>query len=186
VEEPDLIDLFVIPLEENGMEDYMVSGSIASIEYGEPRATLDIDIALFLPENRSRELLDLYPDSDFYCPPVEVLEAELKRPNRGHFNIIHTSSGLKAHFYPSRNHPYLGWALKHRKRILYKSTSFWLAPPEYVILWELEFFREGGGDKHLRDIRGMLDISGEVIDQSLIDEAAGELRLRKEWNAVLE
>ena len=43
--EPDLTALFLRPLEGAGLDRYMVSGSIASIEYGEPRATLDVDVA---------------------------------------------------------------------------------------------------------------------------------------------
>ncbi len=38
--EPDLTALFLRPLEAAGLDRYMVSGSIASIEYGEPRAIL--------------------------------------------------------------------------------------------------------------------------------------------------
>jgi hypothetical protein len=43
--EPDLIGLFVAPLNAAGIS-YMLSGSLASTLYGEPRATLDVDIAL--------------------------------------------------------------------------------------------------------------------------------------------
>ena len=50
--EPDLIELFVAPLEAAGITDYMISGSVASIEYGEPRATLDIDLVLLIDAAR--------------------------------------------------------------------------------------------------------------------------------------
>jgi hypothetical protein len=29
-------------------------------------------------------------------------------------------------------------------------------PPEYVVIKKLEFLREGGSEKHVRDIRGIL------------------------------
>lgn len=45
---PDLAGLFLGPLEAADRFTYMVSGSVASIEYGEPRATLDIDLVLLL------------------------------------------------------------------------------------------------------------------------------------------
>jgi hypothetical protein len=60
----------------------------------------------------------------------------------------------------------------------------YFAPPEYVILWKLEFFREGGGEKHLRDIRGMLLVSGETIDRDLLDRACAELGLSPQWQAA--
>ena len=36
-----------------------------------------------------------------------------------------------------------------------------LAPAEYVIVRKLEYYREGGSEKHLRDIRSMLAVSGD-------------------------
>jgi hypothetical protein len=47
----------------------------------------------------------------------------------------------------------------------YRGESITIAPPEYVILRKLEYFREGGSDKHLRDIRAMLAVSGDQLDR---------------------
>ena len=55
------------------------------------------------------------------------------------------------------------WAFSNRKRVeLAQGLGVWLAPPEYVIIRKLEFFREGGSEKHLEDIRKML---GQVVDE---------------------
>lgn len=160
----------------------MVSGSVASIEYGEPRATLDIDIVLLLDRPTCGVIADLFPAASFYLPPLEVIEIETARQSRGHFNIIHTESGLKADCYPSRNHPFLDWALKNRRRISLMGVNVWFAPPEYVILWKLEFHREGGGEKHIRDIRGILAVSGHEIDRSFIAHAVNTLGLSASWD----
>ena len=61
----------------------------------------------------------------------------------------------------------------------------YFAPPEYVIISKLEFYREGGSDKHLRDIRSMLAISGETIDRALIEQAVNELGLAEQWHKVI-
>ena len=47
MKQPDLIDLFIVPLEKTGIQ-YMVSGSVAATIFGEPRATMDVDIAVVL------------------------------------------------------------------------------------------------------------------------------------------
>lgn len=60
----------------------------------------------------------------------------------------------------------------------------WVAPPEYVILRKLEFFREGGSEKHLRDIRAMLRISGELLDARWLDGWLHQLGLLREWERV--
>jgi hypothetical protein len=183
VETPDLYALFVRPLHRSGLR-YMISGSLASIFYGEPRLTMDVDIVIHLGAEEANALPKHFSITDFYVPPPEVLAAELARPTRGHFNVIHFASGQKADFYPSRRHPYWEWAFAHRRMGRVGEDEAWYAPPEYVILWKLEFFREGGGDKHVRDIRGMLLVNGDVIDRNLIDRATAELGLLAQWTEV--
>jgi len=184
VPEPDLTVLFVRPLEEAGLDRYMVSGSIAAIEYGEPRATLDVDVAIRVAEASAASFREIFPAPDYDCPPVEILQLEAKRPARGHFNVIHVGSGLKADFYPSQSHPYFEWAMSNRRRLTIGEGAFWFAPPEYVILWKLEFYREGKEDKHLRDVRGMMAVSGGAMDRDLLERAVCELRLETEWKAA--
>jgi hypothetical protein len=123
----------------------------------------------------------MFPMEEFYVPPAEVLAVEIARTTRGHFNVIHFTSGLKADFYPSRRHPYWAWAFEHRRLGRMGDDDVYFAPPEYVIMWKLEFFREGGGDKHLRDIRGMLLVNADGIDRVLLDRACVELGLMEGW-----
>lgn len=180
VETPDLFGLFVYPLHRSGLR-YLISGSLASVHYGEPRLTMDVDLVVHLEDQEVESLIGLFPADRYYAPPREVLTVEIARPTRGHFNVIHFSSGQKADFYPSRRHPYWSWAFEHRRLARVGDNEVYFAPPEYVILWKLEFFREGGGDKHLRDIRGMLLVSGESIDRGMLDRACAELGLGAEW-----
>jgi len=48
-------------------------------------------------------------------------------------------------------------------------------------MWKLEFYREGGGAKHLQDIAGIVRVSREELDFALLDRAAIELGLEKFW-----
>lgn len=179
----DLVEIFVRPLQEAGVA-YMVSGSLASMHYGEPRLTLDVDLALHLEEGKEAAFLELFESGAFYHPPLDVLKVEVRRPSRGHFNLIHFESGFKADCYPSKNHPYWTWAWENRRLEKIGEGDVYLAPPEYVIMWKMEFFREGGGDKHLRDIRGMLAVSGAEMDLPLLAAAAQKLGLTEIWNQV--
>jgi hypothetical protein len=63
---------------------YMVSGSVASITYGEPRLTHDIDIVVELDHRQVGFIPVAFPAPDFYCPPVEVIRLESDRPCNGH------------------------------------------------------------------------------------------------------
>jgi hypothetical protein len=50
--EVELFLLFVRPLQLAGIR-YIVTGSVASIFYGEPRLTLDVDLVVFLNDNQA-------------------------------------------------------------------------------------------------------------------------------------
>jgi hypothetical protein len=61
-------------------------------------------------------------------------------------------------------------------------TAF--ARPEDVILSKLAYFQQGGSERHLRDVAGMLRISGEQIDMRYVDEWARRLALTEIWEIV--
>lgn len=178
--EPDLIELFVRPL--NRLEfRYLVSGSVAAMLYGEPRVTHDIDFIVFLRSQDFARLPEAYPTPSFYVPPAEVIVAEAARPTKGQFNVIHVDSGLKADFHTANRDELHAWAFRNTRQYTIGEMVVRLAPPEYVIVRKLEYFREGGSEKHLRDIRGMLNVSGEQLDRPALDEWIHRRGLQAEW-----
>lgn len=181
--EHELFLLFTSPLNDLGLT-YLVTGSVASIIYGEPRVTHDIDIVLELHATDAVRLVPAFPLEDFYCPPAEVIQLEARREQRGHFNLIHHETGYKADIYIMSNQPLHSWAMKRRRSIELHGGSLWVAPPEYVILRKLEYLREGGSEKHARDIRGMLEVSGQSIDRESIENWVRRLNLDVEWRSV--
>lgn len=56
-----------------------------------------------------------------------------------------------------------------------------VAPPEYVIVRKLEYYREGGSEKHVRDIQGMLRHHGTAIDLHVVEEKVAGLGLVEAW-----
>jgi hypothetical protein len=183
VPEPDLIALFVHPLEDAGIR-YIISGSVAAMLYGEPRVTHDVDLVVFLRSEDIQKLPSIFPSSDFYLPPVDLISREAARDQRGHFNAIHRESGLKADFYLANRDELHAWGFRNKKGYTVGARKITLAPPEYVIVRKLEFFREGGSEKHIRDIRSMLAVSGEQIDQSALREWINRFGLQPQWAQV--
>ena len=178
--EPDLIELFVRPLEHSQFR-YLVSGSVASMLYGEPRVTHDIDFVVFLRSADIERLPQIYPSPEFYVPPLEVIAAEAARETKGQFNVIHPDSGLKADFHTANRDELHGWAFRNVRQYNLEGLTVRLAPPEYVIVRKLEYFREGGSEKHLRDIRAMLNVSGDQIDRAALTEWISRRGLQAEW-----
>ena len=121
----------------------MITGSVASIVYGEPRVTHDVDLVIELRRPDTGRFVALFPIEEFYCPPSEIVEQEALRELRGHFNLIHHKSGFKADVYLANRDPFHAWALKRRIAIGQGEDLFHVAPIEYVIVRKLEFYKEG-------------------------------------------
>ena len=159
--EPDLIELFVRPLTDLGIR-YLV---------------------VFLRHNDIARLPTAFPPPEFYVPPPEVIGAEISR-ERGSFNIIHADSGLKADLYTAGRDDMDAWAFRRPTKYSIKETTINLAPPEYVIVRKLEFYREGGSEKHVRDIRSMLAVSGDQIDKSELNEWIQRRGVQEQWQKI--
>jgi hypothetical protein len=176
----DLFLLYAKKLDALGFP-YMVTGSVAGMLYGEPRITHDVDIVVALAPSGVRALAAAFPLEEFYCPPEEVLLEESLRPQRGHFNLIHHETGFKADIYVASRDPLHRWALAERRCVEIDDVKPWIAPPEYVIVRKLEYFREGGSEKHLRDIAAILRVSGESVRHDVVEDFSERLGLTQEW-----
>ena len=181
--ELSLFELFVDPLNRIGIR-YMITGAVASMIYGEPRLTHDIDLVVELGTENAEKMIEVYPANEFYCPPVEVIKVEIKRDHRGHFNLIHHETGFKADVYLMGEDSLHDWGMSKRRQIDIEGKILWVAPPEYVIIRKLQYFREGGSEKHLRDIAGMVEISREQIDFNELENKINENSMGKEWEEV--
>ena len=180
----ELLTAFVAPLE-NSKIPYFVTGSIASIFYGEPRLTHDIDIVIHLSPMDIHKLSSFFPLEQYYLPPEEVIQIEIRRRPFGHFNLIHHDSGLKADIYPDAEDPFHAWAFQNRKRVdLGKNVELWLAPPEYLITRKLEYYREGGSDKHLQDIKKMLPQVQASLDIKYLEKELNQRQLISYWQKI--
>jgi hypothetical protein len=180
----DLVEAFILPLEGAGLP-YVVTGSVAAMAYGEPRLTNDIDMVLEISESSVSILESAFPEPDYYRPPTELILIEVARSQRGHFNLIHNESMLKADVYLAAGDPLHRWALMNRRRIDLGGVEGSFAPPEYVILRKLQFHKEGGSAKHIGDIRAMLAESKSEIDMSFIAVEAGKLGVEDVWSSIL-
>lgn len=146
--------------------------------------TNDVDLVLFLPNSKVNELESIFPLESFYCPPEEVMRIESSRPTDGHFNLIHHSSGFKADVYLMGQDPFLSWAIGKATAFEYMGVQVPIAPPEYVITKKLEYYRDGGSEKHVRDIRAMCRISSDSIDHDLLTEKLEQQGLLDVWQKV--
>ncbi|MBI2517688.1 MAG: hypothetical protein HYV95_12360 [Opitutae bacterium] len=179
---PDELSLFVERLETVGAP-YMVTGATAAILYGQPRVTNDLDVVLNLDDRARGALLRAFPEAEFYVPPESVIQAEQARPQRGHFNLIHLESGYKADVYLTGTDPLHAWALPRQRRLRWNTRlEIAVAPPEYVVLRKLEFYREGRSAKHPADIRAIRDVTG--VDEAVMAPWLERMGLAALWQEI--
>jgi len=183
--ELDFISIFVARLNRTGIR-YMITGSVACIIYGQPRMTNDVDLVLEVRSRSVEKIAEAFPLDAFYRPPLENLMIEAARPLRGHFNLVHHDTGLRADVYTVGEDPLHHWAMEKRKSFEIQGEPVWLAPPEYVILRKLEFYREGGSDKHLRDIAGILEMAPDYLNTDWLQEKIRYYGLTREWQKAEE
>jgi len=175
---------YVVEAFENLGFDYLITGSIASIYYGEPRFTNDIDIVANIREKHIKGLLQRFPADRFYLSEDAARDAIARRSQ---FNIIHPFSGIKIDVIVGKDDEFDKSRFKRKKRISpVQDTLANLASPEDVIIMKMRYYKEGESEKHLRDIAGMMKITGDLVDRAYIEQWVHRLGLMEIWEAILK
>ena len=113
----------------------------------------------------------------------EALRRAVQR--RGTFNVIHTPSSLKIDVIVAADTHFNRNRFERARRVRPDEgleASF--ATAEDVILEKMDFFREGGSEKHLRDITGILMVSGDQLDYEYIENWADQMGLETIWRTI--
>lgn len=162
---------------------YALVGSIAAISYGEPRATLDVDVVIALDTSTLVTVERLFPSPEFYFSMEAATEAVQAK---GQFNVIHPESGMKVDFFVAGDAVEESQIRRRLRRTILPDVEAWCSPPEELIVKKLSYYQQGGSDKHLRDIASMLRISPDQIEMERIRAMASDEGLGPILDRVLE
>lgn len=183
MEQTDLLRLAVVTLERMNVP-YLVVDSIASIAYGESRFTQDIDIVAAVSAEHVSGLLTAFPQPEFYLNDASIRDAIR---DSFQFNVIHPVSGNKIDFILPRNDEWAGVRLARRRPVrLLPERDVFAAAPEDVIIGKLWYYSMGSGDRHLRDIAGILRVTRDGVDRAEVERWARKLGYLDIWHAVVE
>lgn len=183
MEQHDLLRLLCRQLEDLGLR-YFITGSTVTIFFGEPRFTNDIDVVVDLPPDAVATLCARFPAADFYVSEEAATQAVRSGTQ---FNIIHPGSGLKIDVMVPRPSDFNQSRFSRVRRVA--AGDDWTATfssPEDAILKKLEYFREGGSEKHLRDIAGVIGTMRQELDFGYIEEWAARLGVADLWRQVVQ
>jgi hypothetical protein len=155
---------------------------MASIFYGEPRFTNDVDIVVNLPLSKVSAFCRAFPAPAFYCA---LLAAEEAVRTKTQFNILQPALGVKADVIVASDSEFDRSLMARRiQGELIPGLTAMIAAPEDVILKKLEYFKMGGSEKHLRDIAGVVMVQAEAIDREYLATWIARLNLATEWQLV--
>lgn len=159
------------------------TGSIASMLYGEPRFTNDVDMVVRISAQQVCAMADSFSGDDWYFSLDAATDAVRKRSM---FNILHVPSGLKADLIVSTDDAFDRARYQRVRSIEMPSGRLEpFASPEDVMLKKLVFFKEGKSEKHLRDIRTMIAVQRpERLDWLYLADWSRELGVVAELELV--
>jgi hypothetical protein len=160
---------------------YMVVGSFASVAYGIPRSTQDVDVVIDPDRASLDRFLVAVPDTDYYLDP-DVARDALRR--RGMFNVIDLATSWKADLIVCKARPFSREELRRRVRGEIAGVPCMIATPEDTILAKLEWARASSSERQLDDVRGIVATSGAALDRAYLDRWAADLGVADLWERL--
>ena len=144
---------------------YVLGGSLASTTFGEPRTTLDVDLAADIDIERANALIDRL--SVDFIVDAEWVRDEIRR--RGSFQAVHRASMVRIDIFVPEWKGFDLWKWEQRRNIVVDpatSTSIDVTSPEGIVLQKLVWFRKSGevSERQWRDVIGVLKAQSKTLD----------------------
>lgn len=157
---------------------YMIGGSLASITWGEPRFTQDVDFVAALEASHVDGLLEQLGD-EWYADETLIREAIERRSS---FNAIRLAGMVKVDvFIPPDEGLHASKWDRARSAALTADNGpkLPITSPEDIVLQKLDWFRKGGGvsEQQWRDVTSLLRIRAGQLDNGYLDEWAKRMDL---------
>ncbi len=155
---------------------YHLTGGLASIFYGEPRFTQDVDLVIRLNSEEGRQLYPLL-SKDFYIQEETLLEAI---EERSMFQPLDKKTFIKVDFHVGEDIP--GEFDRSQVGEIFPGLRVKVVSKSDAILSKLRWIAKGSG-KSEQDIVGML-LNHKPIDENLIESMAREKGWLEIWERV--
>ena len=169
----DVVDL----LERAGVP-HMLTGSLASSLHGEPRTTLDIDLVIDPSRAQVDSVVNDLQARGYYVDLDAAREAVVERSQ---FNAIDPRSGWKVDLIIRKENPFSRSEFGRRQRRDLGGVEGDVATAEDVVLAKLAWATIGQSERQLRDVAGILRMTGNDLDHEYLAKWVDELGVRDQW-----
>lgn len=175
-----VLEAFQRALDASGVP-YMVTGSLASSTFGEPRASEDIDIVIAPTREQLVDLIRHFPGDQYYALQNDALEA---LRNRSMFNIIDFASGWKVDLIVKKARRFSDEEFGRRREVQLAGLRLYLATAEDTVISKLEWAKEGESQRQIEDAAGIIRVQAEHLDTAYIERWVEQLGLNEQWLAA--
>ncbi|MCY7350194.1 MAG: hypothetical protein LH606_05950 [Cytophagaceae bacterium] len=180
--QPELLTYVAQILDANEIP-YMITGSVVSSYYGEPRTTHDIDIVLELEMRLAASFADVFTPPQFYLNLASIREAVTQRSM---FNLIDTTSGNKIDFWLLTFDAFDISRFGRRLRVPLFGNDVFIASPEDAILSKLRWSKmAGGSEKQMTDAVRIFEMQYNSLNHPYLLEWVEMLDVADEWRRLL-
>ncbi|HEY6729233.1 MAG TPA: hypothetical protein VI197_34720 [Polyangiaceae bacterium] len=144
---------------------YMLVGSFASAFHGTPRTTQDIDVVIAPTLGSLQQLLEQFPETDYYVSRDAALQAYGAETL---FNVVDFTTGWKIDFIIRKSRAYSIQEFERRQEAELLGAKLYVAAAEDVILSKLEWAKLSESERQIRDVAGILRTKGDALDQAYL------------------
>ena len=183
----EFVRLVIAAIEATGVT-YLIGGAVAAWAWGEPRATLDLDLVVDVPLETVDRLSKELEKRGMLVPAEIILDNILESRSDLPISAIHMHSGYKADLYPLREGDELRTSALQRRQKIDMGEPFgelYLHSPEDLIIYKLCFYSLSQQTKHLRDITSIVMTLGDELDFDYIENWAIKKGLTSLWDDLL-
>ena len=183
----EFVRLVIAAIEAAGVT-YMIGGAVAAWAWGEPRATLDLDVVVDVPLEAVDRLSEELGKRDMLVPAEIILDNILETRSDLPINAIHMHSGYKADLCPLREGDELRTSALQRRQKIDMGEPFgelYLHSPEDLIIYKLCFYSLSQQTKHMRDITSIVMTLGDELDFDYIENWANKKGMTSLWGGLL-
>lgn len=160
---------------------YMLTGSFASVHYGAPRATQDIDIVIEAEPAALKSFIESLDRDQFYADVDSALEA-LRRESM--FNVIDRVTGWKIDLIIRKSRAFSKEEFRRRCAVDLEGIRIFVASAEDIVIAKLEWAKQGKSQRQIDDVAAILRLRRDVLDHSYMDKWISTLELGEQWSAA--
>jgi hypothetical protein len=171
---PDELIGVLQALDQTGI-DYVLTGSLASVTWGRPRATYDVDVVVRLRAGDVDRLSRAFSAPHWYLEREAIVEAVR---TGGEFNAVHGATGTKVDFWAYGRRPADASRFSRRRREIVAGVPCWVLSPEDTILAKLEWLQAAPSDRQQADVAGIVAVQGGRLDLAYLRHWADVLEVR--------